>query len=121
MYFGFDNGENTMVNRHNKKRNARTPLKEFVTVAFAEDMDLAKHYKKILSEDDIPSIIKAQSESSSNCPGIAVMVPEDNLDEAHVLIESQGTYNDFYEMAFQDEDEEDIHDDFVDDDFGDEL
>jgi len=48
------------------------------------------------------------------------MVPEDHLDEAHIRIESQGTYNDFYEMAFQDEDEEDVHDDF-DDDFGDEL
>jgi len=51
-----------MANRHNKKRNARTPLKEFVTVAFAEDMDLAKHYKKLLSEDDIPAIIRTQSE-----------------------------------------------------------
>lgn len=115
-----------MANRHNKKRNtrtplnARTPLKEFVTVAFAEDMDLAKHYKKLLSENDIPAIIRTQSESSSSYPGIAVMVPEDHLDEAHVLIESQGTYNDFYEMAFQDEEEEDVNDDF-DDDFGDEL
>jgi hypothetical protein len=120
LYFEFDNGENTMANRHNKKRNARTPLKEFVTVAFAEDVDLAKHYKKLLSDDDIPAIIRTQSESSSSYPGIAVMVPEDHLDEAHVLIESQGTYNDFYEMAFQDEDEEDVHDDF-DDDFDDEL
>ena len=121
MYLGFDNGENTMANRHNKKQNARTPLKEFVTVAFAEDMDLAKHYKKLLSENDIPAIIRTQSESSSSYPGIAIMVPEDHLDEAHILIESQGTYNDFYEMAFQDEDEkEDVNDDF-DDDFGDEL
>ena len=111
-----------MVNRHNKKRSTRTPLKEFVTVAFAEDMDLAKQYKKLLTDDDIPAVIKSQSESSSGFPGIAVMVPEDHLDEAHVLIESQGAYTDFYEMAFQDQDEEDIPDEFDDDgDIYDEL
>ncbi len=104
-----------MANRQNKKRVTRTPLKEFVTVAFAEDMDLAKQYKKLLTDDDIPAVIKSQSESSSSFPGIAVMVPEDHLDEAHVLIESQGAYADFYEMAFQ-EDEDNIPDEFDDDD-----
>jgi len=111
-----------MANRHNKKRITRTPLKEFVTVAFAEDMDLAKQYKKLLTDDDIPTVIKAQSESSSGFPGIAVMVPEDHLDEAHVLIESQGSYTDFYEIAFQDQDEENMPDDFDnDEDFYGEL
>jgi len=111
-----------MANRHNKKRSTRTPLKEFVTVAFAEDMDLAKQYKKLLIDDDIPTVIKTQSESPSGFPGIAVMVPEDHLDEAHVLIESQGAYTDFYEMAFQDQDQENIPDDFDDDsDIYDEL
>ena len=104
-----------MANRHNKKRSTRTPLKEFVTVAFAEDMDLAKQYKKLLTDDDIHVVIKSQSEPSSGFPGIAVMVPEDHLDEAHVLIESQGTYTDFYEMAFQDQGEEDIGAEFDDD------
>jgi len=104
-----------MANRHNKKRSARTPLKEFVTVAFAEDMDLAKQYKKLLIDDDIPTVIRAQSELSSGFPGIAVMVPEDHLDEAHVLIESQGAYTDFYDMAFQDRDEENMPEDFEDD------
>jgi hypothetical protein len=108
-----------MANRHNKKRSVRTPLKEFVTVAFAEDMDLAKQYKKLLSNDEIPAIIKTQSDSSSSFPGIAVMVPEEHLDEAHILIESQGTYNDFYEMAFQEggEDIEELDEEFYDDEF----
>jgi len=94
-------------------------LKEFVTVAFAEDMDLAKQYKKLLSNDEIPAIIKTQSDSSSSFPGIAVMVPEEHLDEAHILIESQGTYNDFYEMAFQEggEDIEELDEEFYDDEF----
>ncbi len=105
-----------MTNRHKKKRVTRTPLKEFVTVAFAEDMDLAKQYKKLLTEDEIPVTIKSQSESPSSFPGIAVMVPEDYLDEAHVLIESQGAYSDFYEIAFGDQDEEDTFGDYEDDD-----
>ena len=110
-----------MNNRRNKKRTCRTPLKEFVTVAFAEDMELAKQYKKLLNEDEIPVAIKAPTaaESSEHLPGIAVMVPEDNLDEAHLLIESQGSYGDFYEMVFHENENEneneEMGDEFYDD------
>ena len=31
------------------------------------------------------------------------MVPEDHLDEAHVVIESQDAYEDFYDLALEDE------------------
>jgi len=107
----------TMNNRRNKKRTCKTPVKEFVTVAFAEDMELAKQYKKLLNEDEIPVAIKAPTaaESSEHLPGIAVMVPEDNLDEAHLLIESQGSYGDFYEMVFHENENEDMDDGFYDD------
>ncbi len=91
-------------------------MKEFATVAFAEDMDLAKEYKQLLNEGDIPAVIKTQQDAGSGFPGIAVMVPEDHLDEAHVLIESQGTYNDFYDMVFNDGDDEFGEDDGYDDD-----
>ena len=30
--------------------------------------------------------------------GVAVMVPEDYIDEAHSLIESEGSFPDFYDM-----------------------
>jgi len=105
-----------MNNRRNKKRTGRTPVKEFVTVAFAEDMELAKQYKKLLNEDEIPVAIKAPTaaEASEHLPGIAVMVPEDNLDEAHLLIESQGSYGDFYEMVFNENENEDVDDGFYD-------
>ena len=82
-------------------------MKEFVTVAFAEDMELAKDYKKLLNDDNIPVAIKDQPDSSSGYHGIAVLVPEEYLDEAHVLIESQGVYTDFYDMVFADNDSED--------------
>jgi hypothetical protein len=92
------------MNDHRKrKENRQGSLKEFVTVAFAEDMELAKQYKKLLNDGDIPAVVKNPSEDAGGFPGIAVMVPEDHIDEAHVLIESQGAYNDFYDMVFHDD------------------
>jgi hypothetical protein len=94
-----------MPNHRKKKHAHQGTLKEFVTVAFAEDMELAQEYKKLLNEGDIPAAIKTQPDTATGFPGIAVMVPEDHLDEAHVLIESQGAYHDFYDMVFEDEDD----------------
>ena len=105
-----------MANRRKKKQSSQASLKEFVTVAFAEDMDLAKEYKKLLNDGDIPAAIKTQPDTSGGFPGIAVMVPEDHLDDAHILIESQGAYSDFYDMVFHDGDEDSIDDDLYDDD-----
>lgn len=85
-------------------------VKEFVTVAFAEDKDLAKQYKKLLNDSEIPAAIKTQPNPNTTFPGIAVMVPEDHLDEAHQLIESQGSNDSFYDLAFDDSgyDEDDL-------------
>ena len=96
-----------MASNHKKKQSSRTSVKEFVTVAFAEDMELAKEYKKLLSDENIPVAIKDQPDSSSGFNGITVLVPEEYLDEAHVLIESQGVYTDFYDMVIGDNDFED--------------
>jgi len=94
-----------MPNRRKRKETSRNSLKEFVTVAYAEDMELAKQYKKLLNEEDIPAAVKPRPDAETGFPGIAVMVPEDYIDEAHVIIESQGAYHDFYDMVFQDDDE----------------
>ena len=107
-----------MSNRRSRNQVARVPLKDFVTVAFAEDMELAKHYKKLLSDENIPVTVKSQPDSS-NSNGIAVMVPEDNIDEAHLLIESQNEYNDFYDMVFNTDDFEAECEDFEEDLFDD--
>lgn len=104
-----------MANRRKKKPSRQAALKEFVTVAFAEDMELAQQYKKLLNEGGIPAAIRTQPDAATGFPGIAVMVPEDYLDEAHVLIESQGAYSEFYDMVFEDQD------DFGDDDYEDET
>ncbi len=104
------------MTNHKKSQGQKTRLRlrDFVTVAFAEDMELAKQYKKMLNESEISAVIKPPSGSSSSFPGIAVMVPEDNLDEAHVLIESQGANDSFYDLAFQDDQLDDTNDDLDD-------
>ena len=89
------------MSRRKKKNQGQTSLKEFITVAFAEDMDLAKQYKQMLCDEDIPVAIKESCDTATHFSGVAVMVPEDYLDEAHLLIESHSSY-DFYESAFSD-------------------
>ena len=103
-----------------RRRSTQTAVKEFVTVAFAEDVELAKQYKKLLKNNDIPAAVKARTDPSTTFPGIAVMVPEDYLDDAHHLIESQGSNDSFYDLAFEDngyEGVDDLDSDLYDDSF----
>ncbi len=105
-----------MADQPNKRDDSQVSLKEFATVAFAEDMELARQYKQLLNDNDIPAAIKTQPGSSPAFPGIAVMVPEDHLDEAHVIIESDGACNDFFDVVFHEQDYEEIDESFIDDD-----
>jgi hypothetical protein len=89
-----------MPGRKKGKSSSSTALKELVTIAFAEDVDLAKQYKQLLEDNNIPAAIKIHSESESDYKGIPVMVPEDYLDEAHMLVESHNSGGDFYNAAF---------------------
>lgn len=97
-----------MARRSQKGRKPQTKVQELVTVAFADSADQAKDYETILESNDIPVIIKEQDEQEANGKVIAVMVPEDFLDEAHVVIESQDAYDDFYDLSLEDEDEGDF-------------
>lgn len=78
----------------------KTSLGEFVTVAFAEDMDLARHYKKMLEDNGIPAVVRQPESEGSASPGIAVLVPEEVLDEAHSLIASQAPFEHFFDVFF---------------------
>jgi hypothetical protein len=97
-----------MARRSQKDRKTQTKVQELVTVTFADNMDRAKDYETILKSSDIPVIIKEQNEEETNGKVIAVMVPEEFLDEAHVVIESQDAYDDFYDLSLEDEDEDDF-------------
>ena len=63
------------MNRKTRKRT--TVLKDYVTVAFAEDMDLAREYSNLLAQNDIPSVLKIWEIPAGRPKRCRVMVPED--------------------------------------------
>jgi hypothetical protein len=106
-----------MAKRPKKKQNSQSKLQDFVVVTFVEDLEQAREYETLLEANDIPAVINEQSEQPGGTKGIAVMVPEDFLDEAHVVIESQDAYDDFYDFALDDETEEEFDSDLFEEEF----
>jgi len=106
-----------MTKRSKKAQKPQAKLQGFVVVAFAEDLEQAGDYKALLEANDIPAVIRQQDEQSAASKEITVMVPEDFLDEAHVVIESHHAYDDFYDIALEDESEGDFDGDIFEDDF----
>ena len=92
--------------RRSKKENRQTNVQDFVMVSFVEDFEQAKDKEALLESNDIPARIKKQQDESTSVSGYAVLVPEEFLDEAHVVVESQDAYDDFYDYALDDEDDE---------------
>jgi len=106
-----------MTKRYKKNQKSQAKLQDFVVVTFVENLEQAREYETLLKTNDIPTLISEQSEESMDSKGIAIMVPEDFLDEAHVIIESQDAYDDFYDFALEDQDNEDIDSDLFENDF----
>lgn len=106
-----------MAKRSKKGQRSQAKLQGYVVVAFAEDMEQAREYKTLLEVNDVAAIISEQQEQSLGSKEITVMVPEDFLDEAHVIIESQHTYDDFYDFAVEDEEDGDFDDELFEEDF----
>jgi hypothetical protein len=108
-----------MEKRKNDNDNGQTRLKDLAVVTLVNDMDDAREYEMLLRLNDIPAVVKEQFDASGDNSGIAILVPEDCLDEAHVVIESQNAYDDFYDFSDEEMDDEDgleFDDDFDDDD-----
>lgn len=106
-----------MAKRYKKNQKSQTKLQDFVVVTFVDDLEQAREYETLLKTNDIPAVISEQHEQTGPNKGIAVMVPEDFLDEAHVVIESQNAYDDFYDFALEDESDEDFDSDLFEDEF----
>lgn len=107
-----------MPKRSKKFHNSQAKLQGFVVVTFAKDWEQAREYESLLRVNDIPSVIKGHDEHTMGGEELAVMVPEENLDEAHVVIESQDAYDDFYDYSMDEEDDESrFEDNFFEDDF----
>ncbi len=87
-----------------KKDDQRMALEDYVTIAIAEDIDLANEYRDILVKHDIPAVTATQRSYSSAVLGTAVMVPENYLEQAQEIIESQQNFDNFLDDAFNDPD-----------------
>lgn len=105
-----------MAKSRKKASRPQETVQDLVTVAFAQDLDQAHEYKALLKENDIPVVIK-ESKRTPDVNSLAVMVPEDFLDEAHVIIESQDAYRDFCQYVFEDNQEASSDEVFEDDEF----
>ena len=88
----------------------RAKEKDYVIVTVVEDMGKARDCKDLLEENDIPALIR-QQQGSSGETCIAVLVPEGQMDEAHVIIESQDTYDDFYDLGMDEDEDEEAYED----------
>jgi len=106
-----------MAKRSKKEHKSQAKLQGFVVVAFAKDWEQARDYETLLRVNDIPAVIGAQEKGSEGDKEIAVMVPEESLDEAHVIIESQNAYDDYYDYAVEEEQDSDFESDLFEDDF----
>ena len=106
------------MGKHTKKqRKTRTNLHEFVIVTSTNDVYQAKDYATLLKTSDIPVNLTEQHDHETEITTIAVMVPEDFLDEAHVIIESQNAYDDFYDLTIDDDIDSDYDANIFEDDF----
>jgi len=106
------------MERHmDRNGKSQAKLKDLVVVTYVEDLEQAREYETLLRLNDIPAVVKEQLDPTAANGSIAVMVPEDFLDEAHVVIESQDAYDDFYDFALEDEDDADFDTDVFDDEF----
>ncbi|MBN1974002.1 MAG: hypothetical protein JW787_10215 [Sedimentisphaerales bacterium] len=109
-----------MSRRSKKIHKSNANLEGYVVVVFAEDTGQALEYKHLLDNNDIPVVINENTEQGKDELAeneIAVMVPEEYIDEAHVVIESQQAYDDFYDFALDEDSEEDFDADFFDDEY----
>jgi hypothetical protein len=101
-------------NEKPSKGDAKQKEVEYVAVAILDDMAQARDYQQLLEENDI-TVQLLEDYDHEGSGNVAVMVPDENVDEAHVVIESQNAYDDFYDLTL-DEDMVDF-DDMLDDEY----
>ncbi len=106
-----------MPRRPRKTQKTQTNLEGYVVAAFAEDPEQAKEYQALLKAENISVVVKHPESDEAENKSIAVMVPEDCIDEAHVVIESQDAYDDFYDFVLENEEDSEFDADLFEDDF----
>jgi hypothetical protein len=96
-------------------RNHSRGTQELVVVATSSTMVEAKEYETLLKNNDIPAMVKERPNEFGEGIHYAVYVPDDMADEAHVVIESQDAYDDFYDFGLDEENEDDLEGDIFED------
>jgi hypothetical protein len=96
-------------------RNHSRGMQELVVVATSNTLDEAKEYETLLKTNDIPAMVKEKPNEFGEGTHFAVYVPDDMADEAHVVIESQDAYDDFYDFGLDEENEDDLEGDVFED------
>lgn len=105
-----------MAKRSGKSQKSQVKTEALVVVTYAEDLEQARDYEAVLKNSDIPAVVRQQEGQVEGEKKFAVMVPEQFVDEAHVVIESQDAYDDFYDFALDYEDDN-FEDNYFDTDF----
>ena len=98
------NGGSEMGSRRQKKINKTDG---FVAVIVADSYSQAEEYEYLLNRNDIPAKIKEDSDDQTY-EDFTVLVPEEYLDHAQVIIESETFNDDFYGIEFDFENDENI-------------
>lgn len=89
------------MGRPKKLLDTPVDIKNLVTVAYAEDMELAEYYKRLLLDSSIPVAIKRIPDGEkTQFSDIAVMVPEEFIDQAYSFLTQQAACDDFFDMVF---------------------
>ena len=104
-------GRKSSIGTRGRGRGAQ----ELVVVATASTMDEAKDSETLLKNNEIPAMVKQRPNEFGEGFHFAVYVPEDMADEAHVIIESQDAYDDFYDLGLNDESEDDLEGEIFED------
>jgi len=105
-----------MPKRSRKAQKSHTKLQELVTVFLADDIEQAREFETLLKSNDIPAMVRQRHDESGVEIRFAVLVPEESADEAHVIIESQDVYDEFYDFSPDEQEEENEFDEDVFDD-----
>ncbi len=110
-------GQSTSVRSAPKSsgRNHSRGTQELVIVATSISLDEAKDCETLLKNNDIPAMVKERPNEFGEGFHYAVYVPDDMADEAHVVIESQDAYDDFYDFGLDEENEDDLEGDIFED------
>ena len=94
------------------KRNRKTCVANYVTIALAEDWEHARDYQKLLLNYEIPALA-APKDTQPDLPGVPVMVPEEFAEQARAIVEFHNSPDDFYSFDLMPEPDFESSDDLT--------